>query len=163
MGEGAAAYERRPFLWCASVPACLFSNPNISLLVNSLSSWGITYLKDKVSSVVSKNRLLSITGENQCSVKSKVTRRQTALTGESRGDKRSLSTLTKLIKSGDSTWHLQHKGEQAALLLFRGGFKENKHTPFCFTVIKACLPCFSHMSLSLNVLYGSFEKSLILI
>lgn len=61
-------------------------------------------------------------GENQCSVKSKVTQRQIALTGESRGDKRTLSVLTKLIKSGDSTWHLQHKGEQAALLLLQQDF-----------------------------------------
>lgn len=50
----------------------------------------LSYLKDKVSSVVSKNRLLSITGENQCSVKSKVTQWQIALTGETRGDKRAL-------------------------------------------------------------------------
>lgn len=107
-----------PVSFCAR----LFRIPNILLLVDSLSSWGITYLKDKVSSVVSKNRILSITGENQCSVKSKVTQRQIALTGKSRGDKRSLSALSKLIKSGDLTWHLQHKGEQAVLLLFKHDF-----------------------------------------
>lgn len=120
--------------------ACLFSNPNILLLVNSLSSWGITYLKDKVSSVVSKNRLLSITVENQCSVKSKVTQRQIALTGESRGDKRSLSVLTKLIKSGDSTWHSQtQKRKNSFVVVSARLLREQTHSPFSI-VIKPCLP-----------------------
>lgn len=75
-------------------------------------------------------------GGNQCSVKSKVTQRQIALTGRSKGDKHSSFALATLIKGRNSTWRHGDKGERAAVLLF----SFSRTNALLSVVIRACLP-----------------------